>query len=429
MTEIAQEDKDTIDKFFDKLEQAFTTGGEVTLTKIGDCVSKMPIGDLQHLGGLVKKYGYFGAFSAIQQSLEQKDLGPIGKYALATGIAVVTIPASYGILSTTLIALAIGGLVDLSWDYIEEHQEDIFEELKSLLAAVGLKFDENNNLLVDLNLFNNHSSLLSPKDTMCLIQDLISTAEETRSPLIVDLDGDGVETTTVAGGVHFDHDGNGFAEKTAWAGKDDGLLVRDVNGNGQIDDGTELFGNNSVLSNGQKAANGFEALKDLDSNNDGIFNNLDSAWNEVKVWKDGNQNGIVDENELLTLEQAGISGIDLNYNSQDIEDANGNEHKQNGTFIKTDGTTGNITDVWFDTDQADTIDTADVSLPEDIQVLPEIAGFGNVHSLRTAMALDVSGELKSLVQQFVAADSISARKATNDNFLFPSSARKKCISA
>lgn len=71
-------------------------------------------------------------------------------------------------------------------------------------------------------------------------------------PLVVDLDGDGVETTTTEDGTHFDHDNNGFAEKTSWVGKDDGLLVRDINGNGQIDDGTELFGNNSVLSNGKK---------------------------------------------------------------------------------------------------------------------------------------------------------------------------------
>ena len=79
-----------------------------------------------------------------------------------------------------------------------------------------------------------------------------------------------------------------------------------INNNGQIDNGTELFGNNSVLSSGEKAANGFEALADLDSNGDNIFNNQDEAWNEVKVWKDTNSNGVVDEGELLTLEQANV---------------------------------------------------------------------------------------------------------------------------
>ena len=178
------------------------------------------------------------------------------------------------------------------------------------------------------------------------------TAESTTSPLVIDLDGNGVETTTEEDGVYFDHDNNGFAESTGWVGKDDGLLVRDLNNNGQIDNGTELFGNNSVLSSGEKAANGFEALADLDSNNDGVFNSSDAAWNQVKVWKDANQNGEVDSGELLTLEQAGVSGINLNYENETTTDENGNQHKQTGTFIKTDGTTGSIHDVWFDADYA-----------------------------------------------------------------------------
>ena len=136
------------------------------------------------------------------------------------------------------------------------------------------------------------------------IKDLFATAEVQTSPLILDLDGDGVETIGTNSGVYFDHANDGFKENTGWVGKDDGLLVRDINGNGQIDNGTELFGNKSVLSNGQKAKNGFEALKDLDSNGDNIFNNQDTAWNEVKVWKDANGNGVVDEGELLTMEQA-----------------------------------------------------------------------------------------------------------------------------
>ena len=128
------------------------------------------------------------------------------------------------------------------------------------------------------------------EDTLKKIKDLFGTAEEIRSPLVVDLDGDGVETVTAEGGVYFDHDANGFKENSGWVGQDDGILVRDINGNGIIDNGTELFGNNSVLSSGEKAVNGFEALKDLDDNNDGIFDRNDKAWNEVKIWQDKNFN-------------------------------------------------------------------------------------------------------------------------------------------
>ena len=92
------------------------------------------------------------------------------------------------------------------------------------------------------------------------LQSTITVGEGTASPLVVDLDGDGVETKEENSQIYFDHDGNGFAESSGWVGQDDGLLVRDINGNGQIDDGTELFGNNSVLSNGQSAANDNDIL-------------------------------------------------------------------------------------------------------------------------------------------------------------------------
>ena len=250
------------------------------------------------------------------------------------------------------------------------------------------------------------------------IREGFTTASNTRSPLILDLDGDGVETIGTNSNVYFDHDDNGFAENSGWVGKDDGLLVRDLNNNGQIDDGTELFGNNSVLSSGEKAANGFEALKDLDSNNDGIFNSSDTAWNQVKVWKDANSNGLVDEGELLTLEQANVSGINLDYENSTTTDENGNQHNQTGTFIKTDGSTGSVHDVWFDADMADTIDTTDVVIPENIAALPNIKGFGNVHDLHMAMALDESGELKTLVQQYMAETDLAARDTILTNLIY-----------
>ncbi|MFT4242302.1 MAG: hypothetical protein QM569_08470, partial [Acidovorax sp.] len=56
-----------------------------------------------------------------------------------------------------------------------------------------------------------------------------------RDPLILDLDGDGLETVGLASNVYFDHDGDGVLTKTGWAGKDDALLVWDRNANGSID--------------------------------------------------------------------------------------------------------------------------------------------------------------------------------------------------
>jgi hypothetical protein len=74
-------------------------------------------------------------------------------------------------------------------------------------------------------------------------------------PLILDLDGDGIETTAVNRyGAHFDLDANGFAESVGWVSSDDGILVRDLNGDGVINDGAELFGDHTLLKNGETAA-------------------------------------------------------------------------------------------------------------------------------------------------------------------------------
>ena len=50
----------------------------------------------------------------------------------------------------------------------------------------------------------------------------------------------------------------------------------------------------------------------------------------------------------MVLEQVGVAGINVDYKPSTTVDDNGNEHKQTGTFIKTDGSTASIHDVWFE---------------------------------------------------------------------------------
>jgi len=130
-------------------------------------------------------------------------------------------------------------------------------------------------------------------------------------PLAIDLDGDGIETVGVGTAV-FDYDGDGVKTGTGWVKGDDGLLVLDRNQNGTIDTGSELFGVDTVLANGEKAANGFAALRDLDSNADGKFDSADFMYNAVKVWQDKNQDGVSQAEELKTIAEHGVVSIDLN---------------------------------------------------------------------------------------------------------------------
>ena len=97
------------------------------------------------------------------------------------------------------------------------------------------------------------------------------TAYLGNTPLILDMNGDGIQTLAAKNGVVFDVNNDGQLEKSGWVGSTDALLVRDLNGDGQINDGGELFGVGTVLANGQKAKDGYAALSALDSNLDGLI--------------------------------------------------------------------------------------------------------------------------------------------------------------
>ena len=120
-----------------------------------------------------------------------------------------------------------------------------------------------------------------------------------------------IEITALSGAILFDHDADGVRTGTAWAGADDGLLVLDIDSNGLIDSGRELFGNNTLLANGQKATDGHAALRALDANADGSLDAADAPFANLRVWRDLDQDGVSDAGELQSLEAAGITRIGL----------------------------------------------------------------------------------------------------------------------
>ncbi|MET3654899.1 lipase family protein, partial [Dyella japonica] len=135
-------------------------------------------------------------------------------------------------------------------------------------------------------------------------------------PLALDLDGDGKVSTRAEDnwtGVLFDHNGDGIRTASGWVAGNDGLLVRDLNGNGLIDSGRELFGDQTLLRSGQFAANGFDALADLDDNGDGVIDANDAAFGSLRVWRDLNGDGISQANELFTLDDLGIVSLSLTH--------------------------------------------------------------------------------------------------------------------
>jgi len=237
-------------------------------------------------------------------------------------------------------------------------------------------------------------------------------------PLILDLDNDGIETTNVKDGAYFDHDSNGFAEQTGWASSDDGLLVMDRNNNGTIDNGTELFGDQTILQNGQRATDGFQALAELDSNSDGVIDMNDAPFSNLRIWQDIDGDGYSAPDELFTLQEMGIQSINLAHTDTNTIDPQGNTQIQAGTFTRTDNSTASIGGFNLQRDVTYSIATEWLDVPDNIAALPDLQGYGNTYDLHQAMARDTTGTLKSLIEQFIAAEDPTVRNSLMEQILF-----------
>ena len=170
-----------------------------------------------------------------------------------------------------------------------------------------------------------------------------------QTPIVLDLNGDGVSTQNMAAGVKFDLMALGQAVSTGWVSPTDGLLAMDLNHDGVINSGAELFGSATTLANGQKAEDGYTALNQLDSNLDGVINSQDAAFGDLRVWVDGNSDGVTELGELKTLAQLNISQLSLTVTT-DASLNNGNVVGLNSSYQTTDGASHAAADVWFQVD-------------------------------------------------------------------------------
>ena len=228
-----------------------------------------------------------------------------------------------------------------------------------------------------------------------------------QEPLALDMDGDGIETNSNLDGTQilFDHNGDGIKIGTGWLRPDDAWLVLDLNGNGTIDSGRELFGVDTILKNGTLAPDGFSALRDQDSNADGLIDSSDAVFTSLRVWRDLNQDGVSQANELSTLVASHIVSIGVSATPFWSDLGNGNVLTDIGSFKRNDGTSGlsgNTTHIAVNLELlinsfARSFNTA-IPLSEQAKSLHEIGGSGQVRDLREAVSL--SPDLGNWVQSY-----------------------------
>ncbi|MEY4504660.1 MAG: hypothetical protein RL154_956, partial [Pseudomonadota bacterium] len=130
-------------------------------------------------------------------------------------------------------------------------------------------------------------------------------------PLIIGLNGSLPDFSDKK--TKFDLNADGKMDEISTLKQGAGFLAIDKNHNGKIDDGSELIG----TTNG-----GFEELKALDSDNNGVIDENDAAYKDLKVWEKTDK-----KDSLKSLKDAGVGALFTDSVQNDYEYIVGGERK------------------------------------------------------------------------------------------------------
>ena len=176
---------------------------------------------------------------------------------------------------------------------------------------------------------------------------------DVNSPLVLDLNKNGsldLKSAWDKDVINFDLNANGKKVKTGWVGSEDGLLAIDLNKDGMINSGSELFGEYSQKQSNTGAKtfnNGFLALAKYDTNKDHKIDNKDKVFSKLLVWTDKNQDGISQKTEISSLTSVKIKSLNLKHTKSN-DYVKGNLIGLRSTYTTLDNQVHKMADVWFE---------------------------------------------------------------------------------
>lgn len=152
-------------------------------------------------------------------------------------------------------------------------------------------------------------------------------------PLVINLNGNVANVSDQK--FYFDLDADGEEEVISRLCEDSGYLALDKNGDGIINDGSELFGT--------KSGDGFADLAEYDEDGNGWIDENDAIWSKLQIWIQ-KENG---ESELYRLADAGVGAICLQKASTDFSQRDGEGNvsaaiRSTGIFLYENGNVGTI---------------------------------------------------------------------------------------
>uniref|UniRef100_UPI00405656C3 hypothetical protein n=1 Tax=Agathobacter sp. TaxID=2021311 RepID=UPI00405656C3 len=235
----------------------------------------------------------------------------------ATAIAETDFPAASGNKETEP---SIGGTYE-SFYYYEEHETTCFDTMGTAVTADGRKLS----FRISLEMSRSFTEMASTQ---------IDFGEPRLcDPLVINLNMNAASVSDQK--FFFDIDADGQKDEISMLNPGSGYLSLDKNNDGAINDGSELFGT--------KSGNGFQDLREYDSDGNGWIDEADEIFRKLKIWtmdEDGNST-------LVDLKKAGVGAIYLGYENTDFSlmDAKNNVNamiRKTGIFLYENGYSGTV---------------------------------------------------------------------------------------